>query len=161
VKIARQRVSPLLALVLAALWLLLNQSTAPATLAMGIGLGALLAWAASALRPLQARIGRWDAAARLAWTVLRDIVRSNFAVARIVLERARPDAICSGLLHIPLELRDPHGLAVLAMIITATPGTVWVSLSQDGETLTLHILDLVDRADWVRFIKQRYERPLM
>jgi multicomponent K+:H+ antiporter subunit E len=28
-------------------------------------------------------------------------------------------------------------------------------------TLTIHVLDLVDKAEWVRTIKARYERPLL
>jgi multicomponent K+:H+ antiporter subunit E len=64
-------------------------------------------------------------------------------------------------MKIPLDLRDPYGLAALACIITATPGTVWAGLSPDGGTLTIHVLDLQDEEAWVRIIKQRYERRLM
>ncbi len=58
-------------------------------------------------------------------------------------------------------MRDPHGLAGLAMIITSTPGTVWVGLSPEGDTLTLHVLDLKDETEWIHLIKHRYERALM
>ena len=92
--------------------------------------------------------------------VVRDIVASNLAVARIVLGLRRVRDIRSGFLEIPLDLRDPHGLAALAMIVTATPGTVWAGLSPDGDVLTLHVLDLRDEAALVRSIKERYERPL-
>jgi multicomponent K+:H+ antiporter subunit E len=160
VRPAAAKFSPVLAIALGGLWLLLNQSVTPGHVALGALLGSALAWASSALRPVQARIGRWDVAWRLAWTVLGDIIRSNVAVARIVLARA-PGATRPGFLRIPLELRDPHGLAALAAIITSTPGTIWVGLSGNGETLTLHVLDLDDDARWVRLIKQRYEQPLI
>ena len=52
-------------------------------------------------------------------------------------------------------------LAALAAIITATPGTVWAGLSDDGQQLTLHILDIEDEEHWIRYIKDRFERPLM
>ncbi|HEX9772068.1 MAG TPA: Na+/H+ antiporter subunit E, partial [Steroidobacteraceae bacterium] len=86
---------------------------------------------------------------------------SNIGVGRIILGLVRERQVRSGFLAIPLDLRDPHGLAVLAMILTSTPGTIWVDLSPDGGTLTLHILDLRDEAEWIRTIKHRYERPLM
>ena len=152
--------SPGLALALAALWLLLNQSLAPGHVALGLLLGTSLGWAASSLRPLRARIRRWDIVFLLTWTVFLDVVRSNVAVARIVLGLDRDGARRSGFLDIPLDLRDPHGLAALATIVTATPGTVWAGLSADGATLTLHVLDLDDEAKWTRIIKERYERPL-
>ena len=50
---------------------------------------------------------------------------------------------------------------MLAAIVTSTPGTVWADLSPDGETLTLHVLDLQDEAAWIQRIKNRYERRLM
>jgi multicomponent K+:H+ antiporter subunit E len=62
--------------------------------------------------------------------------------------------------RIPLELRDPHGLAVLAVIVTATPGTVWVDLDHATGTLTLHVLDLKDESEWIGWIKNRYEKRL-
>jgi multicomponent K+:H+ antiporter subunit E len=153
-------VSPVMKVALAVLWLLLNQSVSPGNIVLGLLLGALLAWAASSLRPLQARVRRLDLALVLAIVVLGDIVRSNVAVAGIVLGLVRRRDLHSGFVDIPLELRDPHGLAGLAAIVTSTPGTVWVGLSRDGSVLTLHVLDLRDESAWVRLIKERYERPL-
>ncbi|MBN1237901.1 MAG: Na+/H+ antiporter subunit E, partial [Gammaproteobacteria bacterium] len=89
------------------------------------------------------------------------VVRSNLGVARIVLGLVRDREVRSGFVQVPLDLRDPHGLAVLAAILTSTPGTVWVDLAGDGTRVTLHVLDLRDEAEWIDWIKNRYERPLM
>jgi len=91
---------------------------------------------------------------------LRDIVRSNFNVARIVLGFRRGRELRSGFVKIPLKLKDPHGLAVLAGIITSTPGTVWVGHDVETSTLTLHVLDLHDEAVWIAWVKEPYERLL-
>jgi multicomponent K+:H+ antiporter subunit E len=96
---------------------------------------------------------------RLSGRVLADVVRSNIAVAKLVITGSR--AATSGFVVVPLELRDPYGLATLACIITATPGTVWVAFNEAGGTLTIHVLDLVDEAEWIRTIKGRYERLLL
>jgi multicomponent K+:H+ antiporter subunit E len=157
----RRRVSPVLVLALVALWLLLNQSLAPAQIALGAFLATVIAWATSVLRPLQAALKRMDVAALLVLVVLADIARSNLAVSRIVLGLTGRRQVRSGFLDIPLDLRDPHGLAALAMIVTATPGTVWAGLSPAGDTLTLHVLDLQDEDEWIQLIKHRYEQPLM
>lgn len=154
-------VSPVLVLGLTALWLLLNQTLAPGHVVLGAVLGTAVAWSSSTLRPLQARVGRIDVAMVLMLIVLRDIVRSNVDVARIVLGLVGDRKVRSGFLQIPLDLRDPHGLAALAAIVTSTPGTVWVGLSPNGEELTLHVLDLTDEAGLIHLIKHRYERPLM
>src|SRR5690606_22105999 len=93
--------------------------------------------------------------------VLHDIVRSNIAVARIVLGLVGGRQIHSGFVDIPLDMRDPHALSVLAGIVTSTPGTVWVHLAPDGSYVTLHVLDLRDENEWINWIKLRYERLLM
>ena len=67
----------------------------------------------------------------------------------------------AGFLTIPLDLRSQQGLAVLSIIITSTPGTIWVNYDAAKGTLLLHVLDLVDETVWVRTIKGRYERLLM
>jgi len=90
--------------------------------------------------------------------VLRDIVQSNLGVARIVLGLRKPRP---GFVQIPLDLTDPHGLAVLAGIVTATPGTVWVDHDTVSSTLTLHVLDLKSEQEWIDWIKNRYERLLL
>lgn len=153
--------SPFLVLGLTACWLLLNQTLSPGQILLGFALALALALAASALRPLHARLHRFDLAVLLALRVFKDIVRSNIAVARIVIGLERGRQIRSGFLEIPLDMRDPHGLAALAVIITSTPGTVWVGLSPSGDTLTLHVLDLQSEEYWIDLIKRRYEQPLM
>jgi multicomponent K+:H+ antiporter subunit E len=150
---------PLLTGLLAVTWLILNQSLSPGTLLLGVALGMALSRVFGLLRPPKARVRNYALAGRLLVRVIADIVRSNIAVARLILGRechAR-----SGFVAIPLTLTDHHGLAVLASIITSTPGTVWVSYDPAENVLLIHVLDLVDEATWIATIQQRYERPLL
>lgn len=156
-----KRIAPLLAFVLFLMWLLLNDSVAPGQLLAGIVLALALGWWAGKLRPLRPHLYRPHLAVGLLAIVFIDIVRSNIAVGRIILGLVADRHIRSGFLDIPLELHDPHGLAVLATIITSTPGTVWVGINDAQSVLRLHVLDLQDEATWIRTIKERYERPLI
>lgn len=160
IRVAR-RLSPGLVAWLAFLWLLLNQTVAPGQVVLALLIGVALSWLASALRPLSARVRNPHVIVALLFTVFIDVVRSNIAVGRIVFGLMGKRKVTSGFLDIPLELHDPHGLAGLAMIVTATPGTVWVDLARDGSYVTLHILDLEDEQHSINWIKTRYERPLM
>lgn len=152
-----RRVPPLLFCALVVVWVALTQNASVGNVALGVALAAALAWASSALRPLQPRVRGFAAALSLAAVVAVDIVRSNVAVARIVLRLRR---VQSGLVTIPLELNDPHGLAVLATIVTSTPGTVWVEFDDAKRTLTLHVLDLATADEVVAAVKNRYETRL-
>jgi multicomponent K+:H+ antiporter subunit E len=155
------RVPPLLTLVLVAIWLLLNNTIALRDILLGLLIAVLLMLAAAQMRPVQPRLRQLWQAIPLTFVVLWDILKSNWNVALIVLGLVKERRVVSGFIDIPLELRDPHALAILAAIITSTPGTAWAGLSEDGSVLKLHVLDLRDEAEWIRLIKQRYEQPLM
>ncbi|WP_296642670.1 Na+/H+ antiporter subunit E [Thiobacillus sp. 65-1402] len=156
----RKPLLPLLPIVLVAMWLLLNDSLSAGQIVLGILLALLVAFAIAPLRPLPAWPHRLHLAIGLIFHVLHDIIRSNLAVGSIILGASRRQPRV-GFMKIPLDMRDPHGLAMLTIIVTATPGTVWAGHDADSNVLTLHVLDLQDEAAWVRTIKQRYERPLM
>jgi multicomponent K+:H+ antiporter subunit E len=150
---------PILSASLLGMWLLLNQSISPGHVFLGSVLGIAGGFALSALQLPAGRVHRPAVALELAFLVLVDIIRSNFVVASIILTPGR--GAQSRFLAIPLELRNHYGLAVLACIITSTPGTVWVKFNSTMGILQIHVLDLVDEAAWRSVIKNRYERRLM
>jgi multicomponent K+:H+ antiporter subunit E len=151
---------PLLALALLAMWLLLNQSVAPGAIVLGSVLAFGASWVLKALDPPVTRFRRPVAALKLTLVVLIEIVRSNNAVAWIILSK-RASNRKSGFVHIPLDTRNPYSLAALACIVTATPGTIWVEYDSTDNTMLLHVLDLIDEQQWVEIIKQRYEKRLV
>jgi len=150
---------PVLSAGLLVLWLLLNGLSVGHIL-LGGTVALIGGWAFAVLEPPKMRLRRPLTVFRLAAFVFADIVRSNVAVARIILG-LEPRRWTSGFVDIPLQLRDPYALAALACIITSTPGTLWVDFNEASGTLTIHVLDLVDETEWVRTIKGRYERLLL
>lgn len=151
---------PALSLALLLLWILLMQSVSPGTLVLGAALALFWPAVTAGLRPAPVRVRRPLVMVRLLGRVMREMLRSNAEVAWAILTRRSRD-IRSGFVHIPLDLRDPSGLAVLAMIVTFTPGTAWAQLSADNRVLMLHVLAIQSEADLVAFIKRHYERALM
>ena len=151
---------PVFFFALLAMWLVLNESVAPAHVLLGGVLALAGTWILALLAPPLGRAHRRIAATTsLCWLVFVDIVRSNLAVARIALQPRRRDRV-AGFLDMPLELRHPGALAVLACIITATPGTSWARYNADRNVVTIHVLDLVDEQVWIRQFKERYETRL-
>jgi multicomponent K+:H+ antiporter subunit E len=152
---------PLLTLGLLAMWLVLNDSASAGHVAIGLLMGLVAGVVYARLEPPRGKAARLLVpSAMLVWLVLVDIVCSNLAVLRIV-SGLRGRGRTAGFLAIPLQLRDPRGLAVLAAIVTATPGTSWAHHDAAANVLTLHVLDLADDENWVRQFKDRYERRLM
>lgn len=153
---------PVLALSLLLLWLLLQESLSPGAILLGILLAALGSAAAAALSLPRGRLRGLAAIPGLLWDVLVEIVRSNNAVARIILRQNLMAGRHSAFVPIPLEMRSPYGLAALACILTATPGTAWVDYDSASNVMLLHVLDLeVDEAHFVHTVKEKWERRLM
>ena len=145
---------------LVVVWLLLQESVGMGALLVGAVLSVLAVAATRKLDLPDVSFRRPWTAVTLAAVVLGDIIRSNLRVARIILGPSSRSET-SGFLRIPLDMRAPYGLATLACIITATPGTIWVAYDSASHSLLLHILDLVDEKVWLETIKGKYERRLM
>lgn len=150
---------PLLTLTLAAVWLLLVNDFSLGALLFGLLLGFVIASITRPYWPGRARVRRPGAIAAYCLIVLWDILVSNVQVAWLVLFR-RGDSLKSQFLVVPLELRSPEAIAVLAGTITMTPGTVSADLSVDRRALLVHCLETTDPAATVAQMKQRYERRL-
>lgn len=152
---------PLLALFLLVAWLLLMGSASPGAVLLGalLAMGGSLALAS--LAAPRARLRRLAVLPGLLRDVLVEVARSNNAVARIILQPVTGRAWRSGFVRIPLDMRDPYGLAALACILTATPGTVWAEYDAEEGIMLLHVLDLIDEAEWIRIVKEKWERRLM
>lgn len=151
--------SPLMSASLLAMWLTLARSTSIGHIALGTALALLIPRQTKKLRSNRGNIKKPLVVARFIMNVGYDVLKSNLEVAWGVLTWyvKRPD---SRFITIPLDLRDPHGLAALSMVTTVVPGTVWSELALDRSALMLHAWDVRDDEVFIRRFKERYEQPL-
>lgn len=149
--------APLLSAVLFVAWLLLNGASS-GHLALALVFAVSVPWFTERFRPERPRLRAWGTALRLGFTVLRDILVSNVQVAWLILGPER--RIQPRFVWLPLAIRDPHGIASLAGIITMTPGTLSADLTEDRRFLLVHALNVSDEAALIAAIKIRYEEPL-
>ncbi|MCL4801614.1 MAG: Na+/H+ antiporter subunit E [Burkholderiales bacterium] len=149
---------PVTSCVLLVAWLLLNRSADAGHVLLGALLAVAIPLAVRRFFHRPVRLRRPRAAVRLALVVLWDIVRANVNVARLVLgppARLRPVFV-----EVPLDVEHPIAVALLASIVTMTPGTVSCDPSTDRRRILVHALDVDDPDRLAREIKSRYERPL-
>ncbi len=149
---------PVLSVLLAATWLLLQQSLAPGNLITAAVLGLLLPRLLHGFLGAPTQVRSWPVALRLLWVVFYDIVVANLTVARIVLSRtSRPQPAW---LTVPLDVQHPMAISLFASIITMTPGTVSCVVDERRRFILVHALDCSDADAMVADMKQRYEAPL-
>lgn len=137
-------------------WLLLVNEISAGQAILGALLGAVAVHFARALAiagPLPVR--RAGTAVRLLALFAYDIVVANIAVARAVLSPRLP--IAPRMVCVPLDLQEPKAVALLAAMVTLTPGTVTVAIDEGRRTLDVHALLATDSEALVRDIKTRYE----
>jgi multicomponent K+:H+ antiporter subunit E len=150
---------PLLTILIAVVWMMLENAASAGVLVFGLILGIVLPVVTAAWWPDRPRLRRPSRLVSYLLVVLWDIALANIAVARIVLfkpnARMRPHWVT-----IPLDIRTPEAIAILAGTITLTPGTVSADLSSEGHNLLVHCLDAPDPAAVRDGIKSRYERRL-
>ncbi|MGY9045913.1 hypothetical protein P775_02305 [Puniceibacterium antarcticum] len=150
---------PFLTFVLIVVWCLLAGGISLGTVVFGTILGLLIPQVTAAYWPDAPRRVHPVKITLYVLLVLWDILIANIEVAWIVLTKKNRD-MRSIWVTIPLELRTPEAIAILAGTITLTPGTVTADMSDEGHCLLIHALN-ADDADAVRDdIKNRYERRL-
>jgi len=150
---------PLLSLAIWLMWLLLAGFTAGQAL-LGAAVALFCGLAMTRLTPRKRHLRRPGLLPLLAGRVAADVVKSNFAVMKIILTGGKSKHP-SGFIMVPLRLTNRLAVALLACILTATPGTAWIAYDRRSGRLILHILDLFDESYWQETIKTRYENLLL
>jgi multicomponent K+:H+ antiporter subunit E len=150
---------PALTVLLALLWLLLNNTLNIAHLVLGLFLGWVIPLMVQRFLPVIPKVRHPFKLCLFALKVGYDIAVANISVARLVLgpkDRLRPAFV-----EVPMDIDNDFVLALLTSIISLTPGTVSASLRPDHKMLLVHGLDVPDVYVLISEIKQRYEAPLL
>jgi multicomponent K+:H+ antiporter subunit E len=147
------------AALLLAFWLGMQQSAGLGHILLGGAVAIGVSHLVSLVATDQARIRNPHRIVQLAFVAGLDIIGSNLAVLLVLFSR-RPNPK-GGFVRMKLELTSPTGLAVLACIITATPGSAWLEYDGVRNTVLIHVFDLAGETQWIEMIRTRYETLLM
>lgn len=150
---------PLMTASLLFFWLTINKFSL-GQLVLGTAVSMFACWSLAALRPVKPTVKSWPAAFKLSMIIFYDIILSNIAVARVILFQPQHHRT-SAFVTVPLDLKHPMGLAILSIVLTATPGSAWLEYNSSQGTLLIHVLENESQSDWVSTIKNRYEKLLM
>lgn len=144
-------------LALVALWIALAGPTL-GQLVLGLVVSVLTLALTGMLRARNPRV-RPIAWARLIARLAYELVKSNLEVATHVLTPGmhfRP-----AILAIPLApMTDPQ-IALLANMLTLTPGTAVLDISEDRSLMYVHMIDVPSRSEAIRTIKEGLERRVV
>ncbi|MCS6801898.1 MAG: Na+/H+ antiporter subunit E [Chloroflexota bacterium] len=144
---------------LAASWAAVSGRLDLLNLSVGFALGFVILLFTHHVVGATSYIRRVRSVLELAAFFLVQLVAANFRVAYEVLTpnyRARP-----GILAIPLDAKSDVEITVLANLISLTPGTLSLDLSDDRSTLFIHTMYIDDVEKTRRDIKNGFERRVI
>lgn len=98
--------------------------------------------------------------ANLALTFVYELILSAWRVAKIVMKPGKI-VLQPGIIAYPLTVDRDFEITMLANLITLTPGTLSVEVSDDRKTLYVHCIDVPDPQETIDSIKNTFERKIL
>jgi len=146
-------------LALALAWAAVTGSFSLLNLLFGFALGSAALLLIREQADVLAYLGRLYRVASLAALFLYELMKSAIRVAWLVVQPKMP--LHPGLIAYPLTVDRDFEIALLANLITLTPGTLSVDVSPDRRTLYIHAIDVPDPEAARRDIRDGFERKIL
>lgn len=90
---------------------------------------------------------------------LYELIKANLQVAYEVMTPKLN--ITPGIVAVPLDIKSDLEITMLANLITLTPGTLSLDVSEDKKVLYVHSMYITDREEFIRGIKNGFEKRIM
>lgn len=143
---------------LAFIWMFLSNDYSSLAFFKGFFFGGLIIFALR--RFFEHRLYFYNVIAllKLIFIFLSELIKSNIAVLKVILSpklTMRP-----GIFSLETELKKDWEIAILANLITLTPGTLVIEVSEDNKTLYIHAMDISDVEQAKLDIKNTFEKAI-
>ncbi|MDO5622269.1 MAG: Na+/H+ antiporter subunit E [Paracoccus sp. (in: a-proteobacteria)] len=151
---------PFVSALLVVVWMMLVNRFAWGSLVFAIIIAIIIPAITAPYWPHRANIRGIPRIIAYVFVVIWDIIVANVQVAMIVLFKPARQ-LQPAWITLPLRVKSPEAITVLAGTITLTPGTVSADLSEDGHFLLIHALHAPDPEGIISDIQTRYEDRLL
>lgn len=89
-------------------------------------------------------------------TFLYELIKANLEVAYEVITPKLK--MTPGIIMVPLDVKSNIGITLLANMISLTPGTLSIDVSNDRKVLFVHAMYIKDREVFIKSIKNGFEK---
>lgn len=148
----------ILNLLIAVIWMFFFSFSIPHLL-FGYFIGTVLLFILSRFLPSTFYLKRVWALIVLNLLFVKELIMANLDVLRWVY-KPKLD-MQSGILALPTELENHWEITLLANLITLTPGTLSIDISDDNNYIYVHAIDLPDVNEAIHKIKGTFEKAIM
>jgi len=144
---------------LAMIWAAGTGQFSLANLAVGFVLGYLVLRLMYGILPESGYFLRVQRVTSFAGFTIAEIIRANLRIARDVLtprHTMRP-----GIVAVPLDAERDNEITLLATLISLTPGSLVLDVSDDRRVIYIHAMNIPDRDAFIHEIKDGFERRVL
>jgi multicomponent Na+:H+ antiporter subunit E len=149
----------LINILVAGTWMFLKNDWSFPSFFVGYFWGLLLILAMRRFIPGRVYFSRIIAAGKLFFLFLRELLLANVQVIRDIL-RPKLD-IKPGIFALPTDLKSDWEITLLSLLITLTPGTLVMDISDDNKILYIHAINMPDADQAISDIKNSFEKAIM
>ncbi|AYC29952.1 Na+/H+ antiporter subunit E [Paenisporosarcina cavernae] len=144
---------------IAFLWMFLSMNFTLSTFLIGFILGIIMILMMNRFIPGRFYMGRVWALVKLFFLFLKELFLANFQVLSLIIRPKMP--IKPAIFALPTVLEKEWEITLLSNLITLTPGTLVVAISEDSKTLFIHALDYGDAEEAIDSIRNSFERAIL
>lgn len=144
---------------LAGVWMFITNNFTPSGFAIGFLVGLLLLILMRRFFTSRLYLYRMWAVVSLFFLFLKELILSSFAVFKLVIQPKLD--ISPAIFELKTELKHDWEISLLSALITLTPGTLVVGISDDQKRLYIHAIDFDDIDEAVSSIKNTFERAIL
>jgi len=143
---------------IALVWMLISSSLNAATFVIGYIIGFVLIFMMRRFFNNRIYTVRLWAAFKLMLLFFRELTLSNISVLLLVIKPKLN--IKPMIFSMPTELEHDWEITLLSSLITLTPGTIVINVSDDQNTLYIHALHVDDVDEAIDSIKNSFEKAI-
>lgn len=88
-----------------------------------------------------------------------ELIKANLQVAYEVMTPGL--RVSPGIIRVPLDVKTDFEISLLANLITLTPGTLSLDVSQDNKVLYVHSMYVTDKEEFIASIKNGFEKRIL
>lgn len=143
---------------IAFLWMFLTVSFNASTFIVGFLLGALMLWITKGFFPGRFYMHRVWAVIYLIGLFFKELISANIQVLFLIVQPKMP--IKPAIFALPIVLEKDWEITLLSSLITLTPGTLVIDVSEDSKTLYIHALNYGDADEAIDSIKNTFEKAI-
>ncbi|MFG6114251.1 Na+/H+ antiporter subunit E [Halobacillus sp. MO56] len=146
-------------IVIALMWMFLSESYTFSTFLIGYLLGILLLFVLQRFIPDSFYMDRVIKVIKLIVLFIKELTLSNIEIVKLVYKPKLDFE--PGIFALPTELKSNWEITLLANLISLTPGTLSIDVSEDNSKIYIHAIDMPDVVESINDIKETFEKAIM